>query len=499
MMMWTVLVALMACGGDDAKDEPSVTDADADTDTDTDADADTDADTDTDTLTGHTAAGSGDTGTAPYEGLLPFTGPPPTHLLMISIDTLRRDQFTRYGGTGTMPFLDGLLDDSFALDDHIACSNWTLHSTTCAMTGAYPVTWGYLPARWESGINLPPPGTPMLASFLGDAGFHSVLATSNAVLSSQFNNAVGFDEEFVHPLTRDAPAADVAAGWRQLIDAMPVGQRRYAHLHLMEPHLPYDPPTSYLGELAKLDPLPYDVAEMEGHDRMVADIESGAADAATKALFIEHMRVRYDAESTWLDDQLADIWADLDTSGLLDDTLVVVWTDHGEQFYERDYQAHGWTIYREENDGVLFFWAKNLAAGSHEGPTSAIDMVPTVLQAMGVPTPPSVLGVPVGEAADDRPRFAATANKGGVFQTITTQTHKLHYSWLDPNDPPAAAPYGHGIFVYERSDLAETNDLYDPDDPTTQALWAELLPYIALTEPLGIIGAPVYPEGLPTN
>lgn len=103
--------------------------------------------TDTASSTVTATEASGDTGTGPTtaavgESALAFLGAPPRHLLMISIDTLRRDQLTRYGGHGNMPFLDGLLDEGVALDDHVACSNWTLHSTVCAMTGTYPELWG---------------------------------------------------------------------------------------------------------------------------------------------------------------------------------------------------------------------------------------------------------------------------------------------------------------------------------------------------------------------
>ena len=55
---------------------------------------------------------------------LVFDGAPPTNLLMISIDTLRKDQIGFYGGGADTPYLDSLLAGSVHLDDHMQCASW---------------------------------------------------------------------------------------------------------------------------------------------------------------------------------------------------------------------------------------------------------------------------------------------------------------------------------------------------------------------------------------
>ena len=484
-------LTLLACSGGDDPDGTTPTTPPAPTSQPT--------GTDTATTTGltPTTALTGDTATTPaVPNPLAFEGAPPQHLLMISIDTLRRDALAHYGGDGAMPWLDGVLADSVHLDDHMACSNWTMHSTSCAMTGQQPMSFGFLPSLLDSPPPPVPAGTPMLADWLGDAGFASALVTTNAIFSSTYNNAAGFDEELLAPNTRSTPAAGAAAELTGLLEAMPTGSRRYAHLHLMEPHQPYDPPVEYLSELEPLGPIAYDLTTTDGHNAAVYDLIQGTLDPAEAAVVEAHMAIRYRGEVQWLDDQLGAWWADLEAAGWLDDTLVVFWTDHGEQFFEHGYQTHAWTLHREENDAVLFFWAKNLPAAAHAGPTSGIDMVPTVLGARGVATPASVEGLPLGSIPDDRPRrFATAAGKGGIFQAVVQGDHKLHYSWTDPADPPPYALVGHGAFVYARSDVAEQTDLFDPADPVTQSLWTALVPHIEAVRAL-TTEEPHLPDGL---
>jgi len=500
VIVWMTLIGLVACKGEDPADpspspeptgSPSVTES---------PDTGSGLPTGTTPPTPTAATGStSETGT-PFTGTLPLPfadGRPPRHLLMLSIDTLRRDALTRYGGDGSMDFLDGLLDDSYALDDHLACSNWTLHSTSCAMTGAQPMSWGFLPTVMGTPVPPLPPGIEMIPGWLGDEGFVSALVTTNNIFSSNLNNATGFDEEYRAPNTRSTPAAVAGEELRQRMLAMPKGSRRYGHLHLMEPHQPYAPPIDYLSDLIPLGPIAYDLGDTDGHNAAVYDLITGALTGAEADKVIAHMKIRYRGELQYLDDQLEAWWATMQADGLLDDTLVVVWTDHGEQFFEHGYQTHAWTLHDEETEALLFFWSDQLSGVQHSGPTSGIDMAPTVLASLGVPVPSSIEGLTVDQIPADRPRFTAVSGKGGVFQAVVTPTHKLHYGWTDPADPPEFAPYSQGIYVYDRvADPDEATNLFDAGDPTTQDLWNLLLPQVEAALPL-TTETPTWPAGLP--
>jgi len=444
-----------------------------------------------------TATGSSPPTTPPGpQRALVFDGTPPTNVLMISIDTTRKDQLGIYSSEPSYtPFLDSLAESGVHLDDHQQCSNWTFGSTSCTLAGRLPEDTGFIPSLNLSlgdPDNQVPDGQRTLASRLRSAGYYTILATSNGWLGPSVNNAQGY-ADVAQPFQVDATnmfseatellAAQLAAGPTPWL----------LHVHLIEPHAAYNPPNEYLAEEAKLPPLP---------DSVDLDTQFGHYAAADQwpnlppegqANLEAHLWARYHGELAYLDDQLEEIWPALDANGVLDDTLVLVWTDHGEQFWERYNQSHAYDLEAEENDGILFFWGKNLVAGAWTGPTHAVDVVPTVLDAVGVavdPKDPPLAGEILGLAPPDRVRFATSDARMGLGQMVTVEGWKLAFNF-------------NGILrLYDRNtDPLELVDLYPstPDDPHVADLWNHLLPRVQLLNELRPGRALVWPAGLPTE
>ena len=165
----------------------------------------------------------------------------------------------------------------------------------------------------------------------------------------------------------------------------------------------------------------------------------------------------------WLDAQLAITWDELEAKGLLDDTLVVVWTDHGEQFYERGHQTHAYQLFAEEVDGYAMFWAANLKPGLWTEPTTAIDLAPTILDALSVPIPDLVTGEVAGTADPMRPRYATTTARLGGISSVERGGLELMFEWDG------------GLQAFDRHiDPAQQVDILDLNDPAQAELW-ELL------------------------
>ena len=71
--------------------------------------------------------------------------PKPKNLLVISLDTYRKDHMARYGDTRNLtPFLDSIAANGLALDNHQSCSNWTYPGVVCAMDGRSPLEYGFV-------------------------------------------------------------------------------------------------------------------------------------------------------------------------------------------------------------------------------------------------------------------------------------------------------------------------------------------------------------------
>jgi arylsulfatase A-like enzyme len=450
-----LIFALVACQGVDPQD------SDTGESSTTDAPGSTSEDGETET--------TGPPG-PPTDTLPSFLGELPKNLLVISIDTLRRDALPRYGGPDEqLVFLNQIAEEGYTLDQHRSCSNWTFASVMCAATGQTNVEIGYVPQLSEVNRAPLPDDAKGLASWLSEQGYKTMLASANSWFSSEWNMDLGFqwsNEEkrgtvtFLYDYSRPSVLAAVASEkpW-------------YLHLHAIEPHAAYNPPAEYLADLAGLEPLDFDLGVKDEHYS-----NKGAWPDMTeeeRQLLLAHILIRYAGEQRWLDDQLAALWSRLEADGLLDDTLVVIWTDHGEQFWEHDSQTHGYSFHPEESDALAIFWAKNIVPGAWAEPTNHTDLAPTILSALGFPIPESVTGLPVGQAALDRPEFSISAAKSGIVQAVRVGDRKLQYHW-----------WGTKRFYRLDEDPLEMFDEYDRFDPEVIALWELLMPRVEAALPL---------------
>ncbi len=399
-----------------------------------------------------------------------FYGPAPKNVLWVSMDTIRLSEMGRYGGSEPLtPFLDSLMRDGLALDHHVSCSNWTFPSVACAAQGQWMVDMDWVP-RIDS-YRLPAPDVPSLASELSAAGYATILLTSNSWLSGEWNTDYGFDysERPDSTYTEDI----FAYGEEKISDAQKNGAENwFLHIHIKEAHAAYKPPEEYLAGLDALPSISYNLESSDEHYDAADDWETLSAEQ--QDVLLQHLWLRYRGELRFMDDQLREAFEDFDRKGLLDDTLVVFWSDHGEQFYEHGYQTHAYVLYREENEAVGFFWSKNMRPLAWNGPTGHPDLAPTTLAILGKPIPESFTGLPVGTAPDDRIMPLMAVARVGPINAMYQNNLKMMYSW------------GAGRkYLYDLdADPAELTDIYDPTDPNVIALWDELTPILERMDPL---------------
>jgi len=413
-------------------------------------------------------------------GALVFDGGMPKNVLMISIDTLRRDHVGRYvDGESPTPWLDNMMKEGVVLDDFTQCANWTFASIMCTLAGKTNIENEYIPKFEGEYRQFVPNDLPTLASRMSEAGWSTYYESTNHWFGPLWRSDQGYDTrvetgifhaEGVIGEVADAVASDAPDRWLM-------------HVHIKEPHPPYNPLIDYLGDLDDLEPIGFDLGEYDEHYE--ATNTYPYLEDVTQELLEAHLRVRYRGELQWMDQMLTDAFVHMDELGLLDDTLVVFWSDHGEAFWDRGHQTHAYTMHAEENDAVAFFWANNLAPVVWTEPTTSIDIVPTVLQAVGIASPTDLTGELVGTADPRRIRHGFTTARLGAISTAERDDIKVIFRWTGQ------------VRAYDRSvDPNELNDIWDPSNAEIAEIWAALAAQVEAAAPM-VPELPVtWPEGV---
>ena len=338
----------------------------------------------------------------------------PRNVLVVVVDCLRADHVSGFGhDRETTPTLDEFADEAATFSNAKAASTWTFPSVPSLLSGRYPHEHG---GRFETDPrNLsaeqfprrPRADVPTLPDLLEGAGYDTGMITAIPMAEE----AVG--DRFQHVSVRYTDAVERVGAAREWIS----GRDRWCcYLHLGDPHAPLDVPDEHRET--------FDVPEMDGlDDWRFRESTSGEGSEADDGVNSEaddgeefeayrDARIRaYDAAVRGADDALADLLADVP-----DDAVVVVCGDHGEAFWEhpelerrlnddpRGYYAtdHGHSVLEETARVPLWVRAPGLESDHSDRPVSLVDVLPTVLSALGADVPDGVAGRDLADPPDDR-------------------------------------------------------------------------------------------------
>ena len=165
------------------------------------------------------AACAGDAGSPPpvTDTMPAFYGEVPSNVLMISMDTFRRDYLGRFDPSGVddTPFLTRLAAEGVSLDDHTTCSNWTFAGIACTLQGRDNEEAGFTPKLTASTAPWPD-GDTFLAGWLGMEGYQTVASSTNGWFAEEWGTTQGYDVAF---FPRDASTFGAWTAARKRLDA----------------------------------------------------------------------------------------------------------------------------------------------------------------------------------------------------------------------------------------------------------------------------------------
>lgn len=296
-----------------------------------------------------------------------------TNVVLISIDTLRADHVSCLGyDRETTPSLDGLASYSVVFENAITPAPWTLPAHASLFTGLLPSQHGV--QNFHQTLSAE---AVTLAELLRADSFHTEGVASFEYLFPNYGLVQGFDDYFYrYPLSADK-IVDRAI---HSLDAHH-GKRFFLFLHFFDPHDPYNPPAPYDEMFA-----PGEEKEQVGNQHknpIKAFVGTRRQPTATD---IESIIGLYDGEIRFVDDQLSRLFDRIKELGIWDNTIVVVASDHGEEFYEHGSFGHGFKLFEEQIRVPLIVKLPNsrLAGFRISDQVSLVDVFPTVLDELGI-------------------------------------------------------------------------------------------------------------------
>lgn len=323
-------------------------------------------------------------------------------VVLITIDTLRADHLASYGYfRSTSPALDRFLERGTRFEYAYSPCSQTAPAHASLLTGKYP--------RWHTvGIRnamyaLADVDTT-LAEICADSGMRTGAVVSNFVLHRRFGLDQGFDEyadefpdrERNRSMPEQTAEHAVAKARAMLLDMD--DEPFFAWFHFQDPHGPYDAPPIAAGSAGAEARMSLDLRPgLKDRVLPVSESQGGFESIPAYQTFGEERRLaeyvrRYDEEIAYLDHHLATLIDTLETSGRLDDTLVVITSDHGEAFGEDGfYFAHGHSLGPDQTRVPLGFVGPGIAAGRVlSTPVATLSIFSTILNALGLDERPAV-------------------------------------------------------------------------------------------------------------
>jgi arylsulfatase A-like enzyme len=392
--------------------------------------------------------------------------PRPRNVVFILVDTLRADHLPLYGyGRDTSPNLTALARQSLLFSAARSQASCTFPSVNSILTSRSPAAFLDQPG----GVMGLPAGVPGLAEILHARGFRTVAISASPIVRkspSRFNPGGGFARGF--------EIFDEECLWRKA-DCVTRRAREQLHrgarplllyLHYLDPHGPYAPPPGYRHRFALGHPDKEFIRR--GDPNPIANwLYKGAPDPGVTRADLSYLVDLYDDDIAFFDGQLAGLLAAIRAAGLLDDSILVFASDHGEEFLEHGHMKHCHTLFDSSVHTPLLLRIPGVAAATVATPVENLDIVPTLLDYLGLPPPAG------GEGRSLRPLIAGSSpaaaplqrSAQGALRSVSDGRYKLIQDlasrryWLydlqaDPGETRDVLTANRPVFFHLRDALA---------------------------------------------
>ena len=380
------------------------------------------------------------------------------NILLISLDALRADHLSCDGyDRHTTPFLDELAARGTRFSHASVNTHGTPSSHTTMLSSLYQETHRVWADPVSGSRRAPsiPLEVDLLQETLGREGWSTAAATGGGWMSASYGFSRGFDF-----FSDEGRTADQGAGllMETLGQALTTGRPVFAFFHTYQVHSPYQPPDGYHNLFGEYS------GSIEPTSAALRPLSTNAAKHLDQGDF-DFLVSQYDGEIRFLDDSLRELFGRLEEIGFLDNTVVLITADHGEEFGDHGGLLHRGTLFEELVRVPFIVWGRGVPAGAVD-PTlvSTIDIAPTLLAAAGI-EPPAIM---------EGRNVLAPSTTPWAEQRIFAQYRNAIYSVRTPRFKLISGAGGRRMLFDLVRDPGERRNLVDRQPELAASLAAEL-------------------------
>lgn len=302
------------------------------------------------------------------------------NVILLTIDTLRRDVLGCYGGEGRLtPFIDSIQDRCIRFSRAQSAGPYTQAGFPGILTSSYYLDYGY---SKDKKFN---PNRVLISEPLHDQGIATVGFHSNAYLCAYFGWNRGWDvfyDSMEADVTDKVPYIEASIlneklrTW--LLNQKKVGKPFFLWIHYMDVHEPYIPKREYIDVIdSSININEDDMFSLFKNVLLKRDVSNKDT--------VELLRKLYLAGVRKIDDSVKELFDILQKANLLNETVVIITSDHGDEFGEHGGLSHDGKMYSELVDVPLIIFDPSLPEGKIcDKVVSTIDVPPTIIHLFGL-------------------------------------------------------------------------------------------------------------------
>jgi len=315
-----------------------------------------------------------------------FNSPSDPNVILIVPDALRADHLGCYGySRPTSPQIDKFAADALIFEKAMSNSPWTKPSMGSVFTSMYPHE--HKAFSWMGNL---PDECLTIAEVFRNRNYATFAIQTNPSITAKHNFRQGFQYYREMVLEKGEVVTSSFNSWVKKHKKKPF----FAYLHYMDTHVPYNAPQEFSKIFKIKDDALFIPGEFQTIDvRLLGEMGLSIRDKQSLVNL-------YDAAIKYFDSNFARIVDNLKKLGILNNTIIILTSDHGEEFWEHDGFAHGHTVYNELlHVPLIIGYIPHLPEKRIKSYVQLLDLFPTILSLVGIKSDFKLRGTDLASAA----------------------------------------------------------------------------------------------------